>query len=226
MTSIVWMRPVVSARWVKNLHPLRFLRRVDIVGVVCFAILVTACARQPWPVPVPEGVDVAGQKKRMELDLPVASHPSCQEVTHQEFLHQPDRCPRLQELKEFLEMHAARFTPVSGRAFLVDNNLWALMQALRSEKILRVAPFPKNVPVLAEEIRRLQTWSAVDSRDRTPPQGRPTVAFLYRNFWWTFWQKEPPPPPPPDAVVDPKARSPFDRLIVFPEFPGRIPEED
>jgi hypothetical protein len=222
MTKRSGKRSTVDAHGLKNRHLLWMFRRVVLVGAVLFTMLVTACARQPWPVPVPESVDVAGQPKRLELRLPVVSPPTCREITLQAFLHQPSRCPQFEQLKEFLEMHAARFTPVDRPAFVVDEDLWALMYALNSEQALSGAPFPKNVPTLPEPIRELRTWKAIDSRDRTPPQGRPTVALLYRCFWWTFWQKTPPPPPPPDAERDPKLRPPFDRLIVFPEFPERI----
>src|SRR5262249_15351392 len=135
---------------------------------------------------------------------------------------QPDRCRPFQELKAFLTQQAARVTSPSGAPFSVDNALWALMQLLTSAEMLRTVPFPKEIRTLPEEIRRLQTWPAVDARDLTPPQGRPPVAFVYRGFWWTFWQKTPSPPPPPGTGVDPRAHTPFDFLIVFPEFPGRL----
>jgi hypothetical protein len=197
-------------------------RRRGIFVFLCACILLTACPHQPWPVPVPEKADVAGQLKRLELDLPITHPATCRNLDRQAFLRQPDRCPPLEKLKGFLERHTARFTPVPGPSFHVDENLWALMQVLTSAEMLRTDAFPKHASVLPEHIRQLRTWTAIDARDRTPPQGRPTVAFLYRNFWWTFWQKHAAPPPPPDAETDFMAKSPFDRLIVFPEFPGRM----
>jgi hypothetical protein len=189
--------------------------------VLCVVVLFTACGHQPWPVPVPEHADVTGQLKRYEMQLPV-TEPACQVITLQEFLQQPERCRPFQELQAFLAHHAARVTSPTGTPLSLDLDLWALMQLLTSAEMLRTVPFPQAIQTLPEAIRRLRTWPVVDARDATPPQGRPPVAFVYRGFWWTFWQKTPPPPPAPGTGVDPRAHTPFDSCIVFPEFPGRL----
>lgn len=202
---------------------MRFGSRIAILVLAIFGVLVTACTRPPWPVPVSEHRDVAGELKRLGLELPLTDPASCREIARQEFLRDPDRCPQLETLMNFLDRHAARMTPPGGPAFEIDDDLWLLMRALGSAKALRTEPFPKNAATLPEDVRELDTWRAVDSRDETPPQGRLPVAFLYRGFWWSFWQKEAPAPPPPGSGVDPRAKTPFDTLIVFPEFPERIP---
>ncbi len=185
------------------------------------ALLLTACPRPPWPVPVPEAQDVRGDAIRHEVKLPVTIPASCtdENLTVKKL---PDRCPPLETLRAFLGMHQGRIASVEGRVFTVDGDLWKLMQALTDKNALSAKPFPENAKILPDEVRRLRTWDAVDSRDATPPQGRTTVAFVYRGFWWTFWRKgrqEAPPPGSPEAEATPS----FNTLIVFPEFPERIP---
>lgn len=196
-------------------------RRTAFALLFLVTVLV-GCGRPPWPVPIPQHRDVTGHAIRLELLLPIQEPASCQEATREEFLRDPERCPNLKELTNFLKGHAARVTPPEGPPFAIDEHLWPLMRALLSAEALRTEPFPKAA-TLPDNIRGLDTWQAVDSRDETPPQGRPPVAFLYRGFWWTFWEKQPPPPPPPGSGIDPRAKRPFDKLIVFPEFPGRVP---
>lgn len=199
---------------------------IAVLGLLLLVTLLAACQMRTWPVPVPEQSDVAGLAKRFELALPLREPADCQQLSRQAFLQTPQRCPPLHDLTTFLIRHAERRAAVSAAAFELDTALWALMQALTSAETLRVAPFPEGVTVLPDDIRQRPTWAAIDARDRTPPQGRPTVAFLYRDFWWTFWQKSPPPPPPPGSGIDPRARTPYDRVIVFPDFPGQRQKGD
>jgi hypothetical protein len=170
---------------------------------------------------VPEARDVRGDAIRYEIELPITKPASCTDknLTLEKL---PDKCPPLDALRAFLGMHQGRITSVEGRVFTVDKDLWKLMQALTDKNALSAKPFPEKAKMLPEEVQQLRISDAVDSRDETPPQGRTTVAFLYRGFWWTFWQKGPQEAPPPGSV-EARATPPFNTLIVFPEFPGRIP---
>lgn len=212
------------------LRPTRFRAGASAYGLAILVVFLAACGRPPWPVPIPEHhyvEHVGGREKkiaqRLQLPLPLTDPAPCQGLSRQEFLRDPGDCPNLNELKMFIDRHEARITPVGGPAFKIDDDLWALMRSLLSTATLRAEPLPRNAAALPRDVQTLDTWRTVDSRDDTPPEGRPPVAFLYRGFWWTFWEKQPAPPPPPESSIDPRAKTPFDTLIVFPEFPGRIP---
>jgi hypothetical protein len=208
----------------------RSLFNERVLGFIVLGLLLTACARPPWPVPIPEDhfiEFVEGREKkiaqRLQLALPLTDPAPCQELSREDFLREAEGCPNLNELKMFIDRHEARIASVGAPAYEIDNNLWELMRSFLSEDTLRAEPFPKKAEALPKDARQLKTWRTVDSRDETPPEGRPPVAFLYRGFWWTFWQKQPPPPRPPESGIDLRAKTPFDTLIIFPEFPGRIP---
>ncbi len=120
-------------------------------------------------MPVPEAQDVRGDAIRHEVKLPVTIPASCtdENLTVKKL---PDRCPPLETLRAFLGMHQGRIASVEGRVFTVDGDLWKLMQALTDKNALSAKPFPENAKILPDEVRRLRTWGAVDSRDATPPQ--------------------------------------------------------
>jgi hypothetical protein len=107
-----------------------------------------------------------------------------------------------------------------GHPALVENDedIWRLMHVLTSGSALATAHFPADVADLPDTIRSAETFESADATDCDWPEAQRPVAFLYRGFWWTFWEKRPPAPTLDEGA---QGSAPFDTLIVFPDYAGR-----